>query len=390
MPKINPHLPAMQVPFIFPIIDAKLAAAEAQKCDEPVLNFGVGDIALPLAPSIADAICKAVEEMTEPDKRKGYGPSEGYSFLREAILKNLYPSFGFSIDDIFIADGINSDIVNLLKLFANDCTVGIIDPTYPIYMIANMIVGRQKIVMIPCKEEHGFIPQPPKEHCDLIFLCSPCNPTGVVMNRHHLKAWVDYALAHDAIIIFDTAYSSFVRSSDIPKTIYEIKGAEKVAIECSSFSKSAGFTGLRCGYTILPHTLSGQLNSSWKKRQVTEYNGVAYPIQRGAEAAFSPQGKLETVAQVDSYLQCAHILREGIKSYGFTVFGGNDSPYVWWKAPKGMKSWDFFDLLLKECRIIVIPGVGFGKLGEGYMRVSGFTTVDFAKLAIERIQRITS
>lgn len=396
MAELNPHYQKLHREYIFPVIDKKLEELRSKVPAADVLNFGVGDIALPLAPSIVAAICSSIEEMGHVETMRGYGPSEGYLFLREAIAKNEYAQFGLSADEVFISDGINSDIANIQELFSMDAMIGIPDPTYPVYLDANVMAGRgDKIVILPCTEKTGFLPVPPDVHCDVIYLCSPNNPTGVAMNRGELTAWVEYAKREKAIILFDNAYTAFITSPDVPLSIYEIDGAKEVAIEMRSFSKNAGFTGLRCSYTILPQQVTAmaegkltQLHPLWMRRQNTKFNGVAYPIQKGALATYTAQGKKETTGQVSLYQAQAKAFREGLTRLGYTVFGGLDSPYIWWKTPEGLKSWDFFDRLLEKCHLLAIPGTGFGQCGEGFIRISAFTTEDKVKEALQRIQTL--
>lgn len=396
MAKINPHYQKLRTEYIFPVIEQKLADLKKRFPKASIVNLGIGDIAQPLVPSIVTAICSAVEEMGKKSSLRGYGPSEGYDFLRQAIAKNEFAHLGIGADEIFISDGANSDTANIQELFDLNSTIGITDPTYPVYLDANVMAGRsKKILFLPCTEKTRFLPVPPKKHCDLIYLCSPSNPTGVAFTRKELAAWVSYAKKEGAILLYDNAYVAFITSPDVPRSIFEIEGAKEVAVEFRSFSKSAGFTGLRCAYTILPKTVLAHLGSKlvslhalWKRRQNTKSNGVAYPIQRGAEAVFTKQGKKETEAQVKSYLAQAAYLRKGLLSLGYNCFGGIDSPYIWWKTPKGLSSWEFFDLLLEKCHLISVPGKGFGPSGEGYVRLSSFTSPEIAKEALKRIKRL--
>ncbi len=385
MARLNSYYKQLEREYIFPIIEDKLSQLQKNFPEMTPINLGVGDISLPLAPSIAQAICVATQEMTEAPR--GYGPSDGYLFLKEAICKNHYAGLGIAPDEIFISDGTNTDTANIQELFSLNNIVGIADPTYPVYLDTNIMAGRSaNIKLLPCTEENGFCPLPPEQHCDIIYLCTPNNPTGVALTRDQLKKWVAYAQKENAVLLIDNAYEAFITSPDVPKTIFEIEGAKDVAIEFKSFSKSAGFTGLRCAYTVLPKSVhSGELYPLWKKRQSTKSNGVSYPIQKGAEAVFSSQGKQETEAQVRLYLQEARRLKEGLTKMGYTCFGGENSPFVWWKTPNNLTSWQFFDLLLEKCHIISVPGSGFGKHGEGYVRLSAFTTPALSTLALEKI-----
>lgn len=387
MARLNSYYKKLKREYIFPIIEGKLIELKKKHPSTPIINLGVGDIAQPLAPSIAQAICLATQEMATSQGFKGYGPSDGYSFLKEAIVKHQYANLGISSDEIFISDGTNSDTANIQELFSLKNKVGILDPTYPVYLDTNIMAGRfSNILFLPCTQDNHFCPLPPKEHCDMIYLCTPNNPTGVALTRSHLMKWVAYAKEENAVLLIDNAYEAFITSPDVPKSIFEIEGAKDVAIEFRSFSKSAGFTGLRCAYTVLPKTVhQGKLYPLWKKRQSTKSNGVSYPIQKGAEAVFSPQGKKETQAQVQSYLTEAKRLKQGLTHKGYTCFGGDDSPFIFWKTPNNLSSWAFFDLLLDKCHIISVPGSGFGQYGEGYVRLSAFTTPEISTLALEKI-----
>jgi LL-diaminopimelate aminotransferase len=387
MVQLNTHFKKLKREYVFPIIERKLAEAREKHPHLLVVNLGVGDIALPLVPSVAQAICNATQEMTTKSGMRGYGPSEGYSFLKEAISKVSYAGCNISPDEIFVSEGTNGDSTNIQELFSSRCKIGIPDPTYPAYLDSAIIGGRlSKVVLLPCTEENGFCPVPPQEHLDVIYLCSPNNPTGVAMTRVQLKAWVDYARRENAIILLDNAYEAFVTSAEVPRSIYEIEGAKEVAIEFRSFSKSSGFTGLRCAYTVVPKAIeNGLMNKLWLKRQSIKYNGVSYPIQRAAEASLSSQGLKETRAQVAQYLQQGKILSTGLNKLGFSCVGGQDAPYIWWKVPSGKSSWEFFDEILEKCHLISIPGRGFGQHGEGYIRLSTFTTADQAQLALDRL-----
>jgi LL-diaminopimelate aminotransferase len=386
MVQLNAHFKKLKREYVFPIIERKLAEAREKHPQLSVVNLGVGDVALPLVPHVAKAICGATEEMTTQPGMRGYGPSEGYSFLREAISQKCYAGI-ISPEEIFVSDGTNGDATNIQELFSSKCKIGIPDPTYPAYLDSAIIGGRlSKVTLLPCTEETKFCPVPPNEHLDVIYLCSPNNPTGVAMNRVQLKAWIDYAKREDAIILIDNAYEAFVTSPDVPRSIYEIEGAKAVAIEFRSFSKSAGFTGLRCAYTVVPQAIEqGTMHTLWMKRQSIKFNGVSYPIQRGAEASLSPEGMKETQNQVREYLQQGKILSDGLGKLGFSSVGGHDAPYIWWKAPPGKTSWEFFDEILAKCHLISIPGRGFGRFGEGYIRLSTFTTHEQTNLALDRL-----
>ena len=366
MPKVNPNFQRLQREIIFPIIEKKMEALK----HIDIVNLGIGDVALPLAPDIAKAIQGAIDEMTQ--KPVGYGPAAGYPFLREALAKKhqTLP------DEIFISDGINSDLAGFQELFAFDCPIAALDPGYPVFGDTNLMAGR-KVSFLPCVEEYGFIPQPPTFPVGLIYLCSPHNPTGVAMTKSDLTKWITYAKDCNATILFDAAYNAFITSDDVPHSIYEIEGAKDVAIELHSFSKSHGFTGLRCAYAIVPQETG--LTELWQKRQNTKYNGCPYAIQVGAMQALKSK---EAKRQVLSYLDCAKTLKSAL---GPTVCGGIDSPYLWWKVPDNRSSWEFFDELLNEHHILGIPGSGFGQFGEGYIRLSGFTTKTHVEKALDRL-----
>lgn len=401
MKKINPYFFHLTHESIFPVIEKKISQVKSSFRDKEFLNLSIGDIIFPLASSIQQALTAAVKRLAiEPI---GYGPTTGYDFLKEAILATEYPSFGFSKEELFISDGIISDAIGLSDLFSQDAKIGIPNPTYPAYLDGNVIGGRSgflsssndyaNIIYLPCTEDTRYLPKPPATHCDFIYLCSPNNPTGLALNRAELVKWVAYAQEHKSILLLDAAYCNFISSPDIPKSIYEIPGAKNVAIEMKSFSKSAGFTGLRCSYTVIPKQIEyfhngyrGSLHKLWTVRQNIKSNGVSWLTQRAALAALSPEGLSETSAQVQIYQTSAKFLIESLRKLGFKVVGGIDSPYIWWKVPNGISSWEFFDLLLERCQIIGIPGTGFGKYGEGYLRLSGFVDPMTAAKAVEMIK----
>ncbi len=376
MTKVNPNFQLLQREYIFPIIDEKLAAYSNLE----IVNFGVGDIAYPLSKTVALAIKNAVDEMTSPEGMHGYGPSTGYDFLKEKIIACEYENYGFTKDEIFISDGINTDISNILELFHPETHVAIPDPAYPVYLDTALMSGK-KITLLPCRKENQFSPDFPKESVDVIYLCSPSNPTGMALTAEVLEKWVAYALEHEAIILFDGAYEAFITEKNIPKSIYEIEGAKDVAVEFRSFSKSAGFTGLRCAYSVVPKNLF--LYPLWKVHQNTKSNGVAYPIQRGAVAALS-----EGSNNVATYLKEAKRIVDCLNDLGYTCHGGINSPYIWWEVPKPYTSWGFFDYLLETCQILAIPGVGFGKHGEGYIRLSAFSRSENTTAGIKSLKEL--
>ena len=395
MPTLNPSFSHLDGEYIFAIIDRKLIELKKKLQSVDLINLSIGDIALPLAPSIATAITKATQEMSTPQGLKGYPPTYGYDFLQDAIVSREFSGLNIDSKEIYISDGTNSDVVNIQELFSPSAVIAFTNPTYPAYFNASVINGRTNAIFLPCLPENNFTPQPPQQHCDVIYLCSPNNPTGTALTKKALEGWVSYAHAHEAIIILDSAYASFASSPDVPKSIYEIPGAHTCAVECRSFSKSAGFTGLRCAYTVIPKTVIGKightqipLHKLWEKRLDIKFNGVAYPIQRGAEAALSADGRRETAAQVAVYLSLAKQLKEGLTRLGQACWGGTDSPYIWWKTPSGKTSLEFFDQLLGSCHLISVPGTGFGSAGEGYVRLSAFSSLEKIDLALNRIRNM--
>ncbi len=388
MALININFLQLSRSYLFSKIGEKVKTLKEKNSDISILNLGIGDIALPLAPTIVESLKEAADAMGE--QVYGYGSADGDLCLREKILETEYSNCGFETNEIFISDGIVRDICDIQDLFSPTSTVGIIDPTYPAYVETTILAGK-KIHLIPCLEENGFIPIPPKYSIDLVYLCSPNNPTGIAMTRAQIKVWIDWAKEHKSVILFDAAYAAFITSSDVPKTIYEIEGAKEVAIEFRSFSKSAGFTGLRLGYTIIPKKLliisqnnTHAVNSLWRLRQDVKTNGISYPIQKAGYSTLFGEGKREVDNQVRHYAANAKKLRIFIESLGFTCYGGIDSPYIWWKI-NSSNSWEFFDFLLNEFQIITIPGRGFGIEGEGFIRLSGFITEETLNQTINRL-----
>lgn len=372
MVTLNSDFQKITKQYLFPLIDEKKAELLGREPDAQLINMGIGDISLPLAPSVVQGLENAAREMGE--RPFGYGPAEGYAFLRERIVEVEYGAYGIGAEEVFVSEGINSDLCAIEELFDRDQHVAVLDPTYPVYGDISVMAGRHNITKIPCIEEHGFLPQVPKgEKFDLIYLCSPNNPTGVAMTYDNLREWVEFARVNQSVIFFDAAYAGFITSKDVPKSIYEIEGAEEVAIEFRSFSKSAGFTGLRLGYCVVPKKISKSLYDIWVLRQNTKTNGTSYPVQRAGLSALSEQGQKECAEQVRSYQRQGEVIKKSLEELGFTCLGGKDSPYIWWKIPSG-NSWDFFDKLLNELKIVAIPGVGFGECGEGFIRLSSFVT----------------
>ena len=406
MAKINDHYLKLQAGYLFPEIGRRVRAFCDANPEADVIKMGIGDVTEPLPPAVIQAMHDAVDDMANKETFKGYGPETGYDFLRDAIAKNDYQDRGIDIDpiEIFMSDGSKSDSGNLLDVFGSGNKIAVFDPVYPVYVDTNVMVGNtgpcvdgrfEGLVYLPLSEDTGFQPPLPSEKVDLIYLCNPNNPTGTVATRETLQKWVDYAKENDAIIFFDAAYEAFITEEDKPRSIYEIEGAKDVAIELRSFSKTAGFTGTRCAFTIVPKQLMGTTSTGekqavhplWYRRHSTKSNGVSYPIQRGAAAVYTPEGKEQVRGLVDFYLGNARLLKDGLEAAGFTVYGGVNAPYVWIKTPNGMSSWEFFDELLSKSHIVGTPGSGFGAAGEGFFRLSAFNSLENTQKALERIQK---
>lgn len=390
--KINQNYLNLEDSYLFSTIAKKVAEFTVKNPDANLIKMGIGDVTLPLAPVVVEALKKAADEMGVKETFKGYGPEQGYAFLREAIKKYYSKkSVELDIDEIFISDGAKSDLGNILDIFGLDNTVLVPDPVYPVYVDTNVMAGR-KIVYANANEENGFLPLPDENvKCDIIYICSPNNPTGAVYTKDGLKKWVDYAIKNDAIILYDAAYECFIKSTDLPSSIYEIEGAKECAIEFCSFSKTAGFTGTRCGYTVVPKTLVKQgvsLNKFWVRRQTTKFNGVPYIVQRAAEAVFSEKGQAQIQENIAYYSENAKIIADTMDEKGIWYTGGKHSPYIWIKCPNNMTSWDFFDLLLNKIAVVGTPGSGFGKNGEGYFRLSSFGNREKTIEAMERFKKL--
>jgi LL-diaminopimelate aminotransferase len=387
--KINDHYMNLASNYLFADIAKKVQAFKAENPEAEVISLGIGDVTQPLCPAVVEALHKAADEMGQSATFRGYGPERGYDFLRNAIVENDYRARGIDVDadEVFVSDGAKSDTGNFQELLSEDCVVAVTDPVYPVYVDSNIMAGR-RIVKLPCTAENGFVPAFPQEHVDVIYLCYPNNPTGTTLNKEQLKAWVDYALQHDALIFYDAAYEAFIQSKDVPHSIYEIPGAKECAVEFHSFSKTAGFTGVRCGYTIVPKTLPVPLNQLWSRRQCTKFNGTSYISQRAAEAIYTPEGKQQIRTTISYYMQNAKLMRETLTQMGFTVYGGTDAPYIWVKTPKGMTSWEFFDWMLHSAHVVCTPGAGFGPSGEGYVRLTAFGTHENTEKSLERIKRL--
>ena len=373
--------------YLFKEIAIRASLYKEQHPDQRLLRMGVGDVSLPLPPAIIEAMHRAVEDLAYSNTFRGYGPEEGYEWLRQAVIDNEYTPLGISldIDEVFISEGAGSDLGNLSELFDSKNSVAILDPSYPAYMDSSMMAGR-KIIPLPCTIENGFVPDLPKQKADIIYLRLPNNPTGTVLRRAELQRWVDYAIDNHSIIIFDAAYEAYIEEDDVPHSIYELDGAQKVAIEVRSFSKSAGFTAVRCGYTVVPKQTG--LQAMWLRRQCTKYNGTSYVAQRAAMATFTSEGKQGIAQNLAYYKQTAHLISDGLSSLGYEVYGGKNAPYIWCKTPGEMGSWEFFDLLLNQCQIVCTPGVGFGDAGQGFVRFSAFSNRQDCEHALQRIKNI--
>lgn len=401
MAKPNFNYAKLPGSYLFANIAHETAAYQESHPEAKLIKMGIGDVTRPLAPAVIKAMHEAVDDLATSERFHGYGPEQGYDFLREAILENDFKARGIdiSLDEIFVSDGAKSDCGNIGDLFDVDNVIAVCDPVYPVYVDSNAMSGRageydaatekwSNIAYMPTTAENGFNPELPKEHVDIVYLCSPNNPTGTVLSYDQLKTWVDYANETQAVIMFDAAYERFITEEGIPHSIFEIPGARTCAIEFRSFSKTAGFTGARCGYTVVPKDLvrEGQnLNAMWNRRQTTKFNGASYVIQRGAAAIFTPDGSAQIDETIDYYRKNAHMIKEGLEAAGYEVYGAVNSPYIWCKTPDGMGSWDFFRKLLTAANVITTPGAGFGPSGEGYIRLTAFGSAESTKEALERI-----
>lgn len=394
--KLNKNYLKLKSSYLFSDIAQKVAAYRAEHPDRKIISLGIGDVTQPLTPAVIEAMHRAVGEMARAETFRGYGPEQGYVFLREAI-QSYYTGYGvkLGLDEIFVSDGAKSDLGNILDLFSKENVVLIPDPVYPVYVDTNIMDGR-KIVYMKATEDNGCLPMPDEltdTHADIIYICSPNNPTGAVYTRDQLAKWVSYAIEQNALILFDAAYEAFISDENCPHSIYEINGAEKCAIEFCSLSKSAGFTGTRLGYTVVPHTLAEDggmsLNKMWLRRQTTKFNGVSYVVQRAAEAHFSPEGQKQSQKLVGYYKENAKILMQALDSAGISYTGGKNSPYLWMRCPYGMQSWTYFDKLLHEAQVVGTPGAGFGEQGEGYFRLTAFGSREDALEASQRIKSLT-
>lgn len=403
---INENFIKIPATYLFSEIAKRVAQHKEKNPEAKIIRMGIGDVSLPLPDASVDAMINAAEEQRHASTFRGYGPEQGYAFLRESIVANDYTAKGIDIeaDEIFVSDGAKSDTGNIGDIFSSDNKVAITDPSYPVYVDTNAMAGRAgepsnsgawtNLVYLPCNAENNFVPALPTEKVDIIYLCYPNNPTGTTLTKDQLAVWIDYAKKNKSVILFDAAYEAFITEENVPHSIYEIEGAKDVAIEFRSFSKTAGFTGTRCGYTVIPkqlmaYTESGEavaLNKLWNRRHTTKFNGTSYVVQRAAEATYSEAGKKQVRALIDFYTENARIIREGLLKAGYQIFGGVNAPYVWAKAPEGMSSWEYFDYLLKEKNIVTTPGAGFGASGEGFVRFSAFGSRQDTIEAMKRLE----
>ena len=406
MATINDNYLKLPGSYLFAEIARRVASFKEAHPDADIIRLGIGDVTQPLPPACIEAMHNAVNEMANADTFRGYGPEQGYSFLTDAIIEHNYKARGIEIgsDEIFISDGSKSDCGNIQEIFGEDNKVAITDPVYPVYLDTNVMAGRtgtlnedghfEGVTYLPCDASNNFAPELPKERVDMIYLCCPNNPTGTTLSREELTKWVNYAKENESVILFDAAYAAYITEEDVPRSIYEIEGAKDVAIEFRSFSKTAGFTGTRCGYTIIPKTVKGhakdgslvEFNKLWNRRHTTKFNGTAYIVQRGAAAIYTEEGQKQVKETIAYYMENARIIREGLQAAGIEAYGGVNAPYIWLKTPNDMPSWDFFDKLLTEVNIVGTPGAGFGPCGEGYFRLTAFGNRENTVRAVERIK----
>ena len=405
MATVNENFLKLSQNYLFSDIAKKVSRYVAEHPEADIIRLGIGDVTRPLAPAVIEAMHKAVDEMACKETFRGYGPEQGYGFLQKAIIDNDLAPRGvtFDPDEIFISDGAKSDTGNIGDILAKDNVICVTDPIYPVYIDSNVMAGRageliggmwSDIVYLPCNDENNFVPELPAKHVDVLYLCYPNNPTGTVISRSELKKWVDYALANDVLIMYDAAYEAYIQDEDIPHSIYEIEGAKKCAIEFHSYSKTAGFTGVRCGYTIIPKELMAvsaggekvSLNHLWNRRQCTKFNGTSYITQRGAEAIYTEEGKKQIKETIAYYMENARIMREAFTELGMKFFGGKNAPYIWLKTPGNMTSWEFFDEMLHKINVVGTPGVGFGPSGEGFFRFTAFGSKEDCTEAMRRLK----
>lgn len=407
--KINENYLLLQNSYLFIEIARRIDEFQKNNPEVDIIRMGIGDVTKPLTPTVLNAFKKAVAEMGDEKTFMGYGPEQGYPFLIETIIKNDFEPLGVNLelDEVFISDGSKCDTGNIQEIFDLNNKIAVTDPVYPVYVDTNVMAGRtghikdngmyEGLVYLPCIQENDFVPELPKKKVDIIYLCFPNNPTGTTLNKEQLAKFVEYAKENESIILFDAAYEKFITEDDVPHSIYEIDGAKEVAIEFRSFSKTAGFTGTRCAYTIVPKELKAvdsygnlqSVNELWNRRQTTKFNGVSYPVQKAAEATFTEEGKKEIMDNIEYYMNNSKIIRESLTNIGLSVYGGVNSPYIWVKTPNDMDSWDFFDLLLNEANVVGTPGAGFGSSGEGYLRLTAFNSLENTKEAMKRISELS-
>ena len=406
MALVNEDFLKLKSNYLFADIAKRVEKYRSENPDKKIIRLGIGDVTRPLPQACIEAMHRAVDDLSRSETFYGYGPEQGYDFLREAIVKNDFEPRGvkLAVDEVFVSDGAKSDTGNIGEILLKANSVGVTDPVYPVYIDSNVMCGRagdmlpdgkwSNVTYFPCTAANNFDPTLPEGQVDIIYLCYPNNPTGTTLTREQLKKWVDYAIAHDSLIIFDAAYEAFISRDEVPHSIYEIEGARRVAIEIRSFSKTAGFTGVRCGYTVVPKEVTAatadgtrvQLNGLWNRRQCTKFNGASYITQRGAAAIYTPEGRSQVIETINYYKENARVMRSGLEAVGFTVYGGIDAPYIWLKTPDGIGSWEFFDRLLNEVNVVGTPGVGFGPSGEGYFRLTAFGGHEATAEAMERIR----
>lgn len=410
MAKINQNFLNLQGSYLFSEIAKRRTKFIQDNPTAQIISLGIGDVTRALPEAVTKAMHAAVDELATVGAFRGYGPEQGYDFLVNAIIEHDYKARGIELasNEVFVSDGSKCDVGNIQEIFSQDAVIAVQDPVYPVYVDTNVMAGRsgafsketnryENIVYLPCNAENNFKPSLPDRKVDLIYLCYPNNPTGMTLTKDELKVWVDYAKANDAIILFDSAYEAYIQEEDVPQSIYEIEGAKDVAIEFRSYSKTAGFTGVRCAYTIVPRAVKAKDESGnevsvadlWNRRHTTKFNGVSYVTQRGAEAIYSAEGKAQIASLVDYYMSNAAIIRDGLKSLGLTVYGGVNAPYIWLQTPNGLDSWSFFDKLLQEANIVGTPGVGFGQSGQGYFRLTAFGSRENTEKAVERITKLS-
>jgi LL-diaminopimelate aminotransferase len=405
---INENYLKLKAGYLFPEISKRVKKYSDENPTQKIIRLGIGDVTLPLSKTIVQAMKDASDEMGIQTSFKGYGPEQGYSFLIEAIIENDFKSRGINIssDEVFVSDGSKCDTGNIQEIFSVNSKIAVTDPVYPVYVDTNVMAGRtgvldangryENLIYLPCTKENNFEPELPKERPDLIYLCYPNNPTGTTITKEKLKVWVDYAHKNKSIILYDAAYESFITESHLPRSIFEIDGAKEVAMEFRSFSKTAGFTGTRCAFIVIPKELNGftstgekiSINQLWSRRHTTKFNGVSYPIQKAAAACYSPEGKKEVQANINYYMDNAKNIKSSLEKFGYEVFGGVNAPYIWLKTPKQLSSWDFFDLLLSKVQVVGTPGSGFGPSGEGFFRLSAFGKKEDVTEAINRIEKL--